>query len=405
MVRSKLKSRLLRGFFWRWLFFISLFLLNIGFSRYFGAAESGNIYFITNTLNLYLLVITLNLEQGIGFYAAFKPKSIHTLLVTGFISCIFSILVLLLLQNLPLTGHYFIGKGWPWYYPVIFIAGNCIANFVCPLFYAKGNYILPNALMSFFLLFLSALFIAAEYSNFISSRSLLELYFWLPLVQSFILLSIFLLKERNSLKETAFSLQSLKLVLKYSIMSLANSVLFFLLLRVDYWLVEHYTTQSELGNYIQVSKFGQLLFIAPTVFSTIILPRVADGSIKNFNKTAVSACAFLLVALSFVFIVLFFAGPSLFVKIMGADYTSMYTPALIKIPAILLLSFQSVLGIWFAGKNKLRYNLYCSFVGLIAMIIANMMLIPLLGINGASLASLVAYALSFITAIYFYRKL
>jgi O-antigen/teichoic acid export membrane protein len=195
-----------------------------------------------------------------------------------------------------------------------------------------------------------------------------------------------------------------KSVFRYSIIAFGNSLLLFLLLRIDYWFAEYYCSPVELGNYIQASKFGQLLLIAPTVFSSILLPRVADGTIKNFGRVLSFPFVFLTIVFSSGFVFLLICGSSVFEILMGHDYNSMYWPALIKIPAILFLSLQNILGIWFAGKNKIKYNFYSSLAGVVAMTIADLIFIPSNGIDGAALASMLAYLVAFITSIYFYNK-
>lgn len=399
-----IKKSLLQGFIWRWLFFLSLFLLNVGFSRYFGASESGKVYFITNTLNFYLLVSTVNIELGIAFYAANKRKSVFTLLVTGFSVCVTSALILFLLQNITPVSRYFSAPEWPWYFPLIFVGGNCLSNFISPLFYARGNYGLPNGIMAFFMLLLTALFFAVETTHFIDGNTMMKLYFWLPLIQSVLLFIVFLFYERDVLKEGKFNTVYVKSVFRYSFVAFGNSLLLFLLLRIDYWFAEHYCSPAELGNYIQASKFGQLLLIAPSVFSSVLLPRVADGTIKNYGRVLSFPFVFLTAGFLLCFLVLLVCGSSVFEVLMGHDYNSMYWPALIKIPAILFLSLQNVLGIWFAGKNKMRYNFYSSLAGVIAMIIADLVLIPAKGISGAAFASMLAYMIAFIASIYFYNR-
>lgn len=398
------KKSLLKGFIWRWIFFLALFLLNVGFSRFFGAAESGKVYFITNTLNFYLLISTVNIELGIAFYSASKRKSVFTLLITGLGFCVASAFLLLLLQSFSPLAHYFSAPEWPRYFPLVFMAGNCLSNFIAPLFYAKGNYALPNGILAFFMLLLSALFFAVERTHSIEAGTMMKLYFWLPSVQAIVLLFVFFVYERDILTEGKFNFVYVKSVVRYAVIAFGNSLLFFLLLRIDYWFAEHFCSPAALGNYIQASKFAQLLLIAPTIFSSVLLPRVADGSIKNYGRVLSFPFVFLVVIFSSCFVFLLLCGSSVFELLMGHDYNSMYWPAMVKIPAILFLSLQNVLGIWFAGKNKMKYNFYSSLAGVITMIVADLILIPLKGINGAALASMLAYMVVFMASVYFYNK-
>ncbi|MEJ7768392.1 MAG: hypothetical protein WKF89_11320, partial [Chitinophagaceae bacterium] len=66
---------LYQSFLWRGLYFASTFLLNILFARFYQASISGSIFFLTNFYALILLVGSLSLESGFGFYVARKEIS------------------------------------------------------------------------------------------------------------------------------------------------------------------------------------------------------------------------------------------------------------------------------------------------------------------------------------------
>ncbi|MEJ7681191.1 MAG: oligosaccharide flippase family protein [Segetibacter sp.] len=70
---------------------------------------------------------------------------------------------------------------------------------------------------------------------------------------------------------------NIRLLIRYALVALAANVIFFLVYRVDYWFVKKYCTLQELGNYIQVSKLGQMLLIIPTIISSVVLPQTAGG--------------------------------------------------------------------------------------------------------------------------------
>ena len=106
-------------------FSLSLFILNIAFAKYFGAVESGQAYFITTALSLYIIFSSINIETGIGFYAAAKKVNLTTSLFAGLLVTGISVIILLMLQCFPVTRDYFSDKSWDWYYSVFLLQEIC----------------------------------------------------------------------------------------------------------------------------------------------------------------------------------------------------------------------------------------------------------------------------------------
>lgn len=401
-----IKKKLLWGFVWRMFFSLSLFILNIAIAKYFGAVESGQIYFITTALSLYIIFSSINIETGIGFYAAAKKVNLTTSIFAGLLFTVIPVVVLLMLQYFPVTSHYFSDKGWPWYYSVFYVAGNILVSVFCALFFAYNNYVWPNVVLACCMLILAAFFLINNQYRFYTREESLFVYFSFFMVQALILVPGFFSKQRKAIKLSRLMINKrhLKSIIQYALIALISNVVFFLLYRMDYWLVEYYTSAAELGNYIQASRFGQALLIAPSIFSAIVIPRIADKSIIRFDKPA----AFAFVILAFIFlsflIFLLFAGPPFFKLLLGEDYTAMYWPSVIKIPAILCLSFSFILGTWFAGINKIIYNIYSTVAGVIVIIVSDFLLIPAYGIIGAAVASLLAYLAVLITSVCLYNS-
>ena len=74
----------------------------------------------------------------------------------------------------------------------------------------------------------------------------------------------------------------------------------------------------------------------------------------------------------------------------------MYAPFLAMIPGILAISLQSLIAAWFAGTNQVKYNIYGALIALATIILLDIILIPVYGINGAAIASSIAYIAYFL---------
>ena len=85
------------------------------------------------------------------------------------------------------------------------------------------------------------------------------------------------------------------------------------------------------------------------------------------------------------------AGKWMFTFLFGASFSLMYMCFVFSIPAILSITIVRILASYFAGTNRIKYNFTGSLIALIVIIFLNLLLIPLMGINGAALADSAGY--------------
>ncbi len=399
-------KRFLKGFLWRALYTVSQLCLNIVFTRLLGVEESGSFFFVTNALAFYLLLSSLNIEAGIGFCAARKQITTLNLVRVGFALTFLSCFLLLFFQQQHLLNKYLTSAQWGAFFSFLFVAGNLISAIFCALFYADNEYATPNILMVFCTVVLTVFFLTDIHYRLIDKKNIICIYLIFLLAQSVILAFVFFAKRYKEIlsPQRLITKKEFKSLLRFSLIALFNNVVFFLLYRADYWLVEHYSSAGELANYIQASKFGQFLLIMPNIFSAIVLPRIADGTVKKFARPAGFAFVFMTSFFLMILLALLLIGPKFFISLLGTGFGPAFWPAVIKIPAILFLSCSFVIGTWFSGTDKVIYNTVCSLAGLIILIAADCILVPVYGIVGASIGSLMAYMTVLLAAAFLYQK-
>jgi len=264
----KFKQVIFSGIFWRGLYYATVLLLNIVVSRHFHAKGTGWIYYITNYFSLIILLASLSLESGMTYYGARNDVSKHklasfSLLWSVAVTAIIGI-VLLLFYHHP-EGGYSVNQFI--LFAVTYTCGVMLTSFFSGLFYAQQNYIVPNCLLAFTNIVLALIILipsraAAEHSG----HFLLRLYFLNFLLQGVLLAMAYLVKNRIFYRWSLPGISELKLLFRYSLLALFNNLLFFLLYRIDYWFVKNTCRnciEGDLGNYIQVSKIGQLFFLLP----------------------------------------------------------------------------------------------------------------------------------------------
>ncbi len=405
----KFRQVIFSGIFWRGLYFATVLLLNIVVSRYFHAKGSGWIYYITNYFSLIILLASLSLESGMTYYSA--KKDINENKLASF-SILWSIVVTAITGGLLLLFYHNAEEGYSArqfvFFAVTYICGVMLTSFFCALFYAKQNYVLPNSLLAFTNILLAIIiFIASLFANSISADVLVKLYFLTFLLQGVMLTMAYLFKNKIPGNWRLPHIYELKLLFRYSLFALLNNLLFFLLYRIDYWFVKNMCDscmEGDLGNYIQVSKTGQLFLLLPVIIASAIFPLTASGLKTEVNNGLPMLARALLVFYVALLGILVLTGKWLFPWVYGETFNQMYIPFVLLVPGILALSPIALITAYNSGKNKLATNAKGTIIGLIIIIMGDWVFIPRYGIAAAALVSSAGYIGYLIFLLYVYKK-
>ncbi len=401
----------MQSLLWRGVYFVTVLVLNIVLARYLLADGAGWINYLTNFFAFIILIASLNMESAVTYFSSkeeiSKPKLTT---VSLFITLMAGVGVLI-------TLYYYFGeiKHTPYaekrlylLYAVTYICGLLLTNFFTVMFYAQRNFFLPNLIMS---LINVALIIYIANSGVGGKRfsMVLNVYFIVLLVQGIILWIAYSAKNNILLLFAWLTNEEWRKMLKYALLSLTANVVFFLVYRIDYWFVRHNLTVScteqDLGNYIQVSKLGQMLLIIPQILASAVFPQTASG----FDRAEVNKSVMIISRLLTQFFLVLIAGVAVlgqwfFPFVFGETFNNMYVPMLLLLPGILSLSVLALLSAYFSGKGNIRINIKGAFAALIFVVVANFFLVPLYGIYAAAIVSSVAYTINLLYSLQQFRK-
>ncbi len=400
------KSLLAQSLLWRGLYFISILLVNIFLSRSLQADWTGWVYYISNIFSLIVLVFSFNLDAGIVYFSSSKKIDTGKLLWLGLSWCTLITLVAgiffkYFIDLLP--AHEMLTQTTLLIFSVLYISGVLFTNILTALFYSQRNFKLPNILLlSVNFSFLTYLFFHQHVSGY-DLLHVLQFYFLCFLLQGFILVIIFFFQNKNVLKFSFPSLAENKKIYTYSIIALLGNIVFFLVYRIDYWFVKYYCSASQMGNYVQVNKMGQMLLIVPQIIASAVFPQTSSGYDLASTRENVLIISRLLSALYVVLIIVSaIVGKWIFPFVFGPTFNYMYLPFVILLPGIWALSVLALLAAYFAGKGNVKINVYGGLVSVVVMIIGNFIFLPRGGgIAAAAAISTVAY---FLYMLYLVRK-
>jgi O-antigen/teichoic acid export membrane protein len=385
------KKLLYQSVFWRGINLLSFFVLNAGMARTFGAAASGQLFFVLNFYALVLLVAGFSAESGLGFFAAKKelPPAGAAMVAVGWTALVSCLLWVLL----PLLSGQSVRLPLPQYglWVLLYLSGYLLLVFFTALFNALQHFILPNLVAVLSNIVLIAL-LPWQSPGPAPVDPFMRWYLLAFFAQGLILaLAFIVLYAKNGpLQWPKAAL--LRQLVRYALQAFAANLIFFMVYRVDYWLVNYFCTDKALlGNYIQVSKVAQVFFIVPGIVATTVFSVTAAGEKAAMGQTVQRLSRLICTGAALICVILGAVGYWLFPWIFGAGFQNMYLPFLLLVPGILAIATLYPYTAYYAGKNKVRHNIIGSLLALVAIVAADCLLIPLWNISGAALASSLGY--------------
>jgi len=236
---------------------------------------------------------------------------------------------------------------------------------------------------------------------------------WAYVIASLIIQIIFLFNVFSFLKNYKLNFafvksRLVKRIFKFSLMAFIGSVAGTIISYTDTLVLTFFRTTSEVGIYQVALPTSQLLWVFATSLSAILFPILSEMWAKNEKEKLLKGVS-ILIKLSFVFmiplILIILSFPKLIINILfGSSYLGASTPLqILSVGAVfytLMLIYSTTL--YAIGKPEINTKIVI-LVGLLNLIM-NILLVPILGVIGASLTSLLSFIMGFLFSVYFSKK-
>lgn len=389
---------------WRSLVLVSQFVLNILVARYYEPEESGRLFYLLNNYALLITVLSFSVETGIGYYCAtgkITPGKLIGLSLLWTLSAAVLTLVVVyffIVNTGPLTAISVI-------IPLVFVTGNMLITFFLALFFARKNFGLPNLILIAGNIFAIVAVAAADNNwwSWLTQEIILYIYVSIYLVQGVLLAILF--SQKNLFSRISLpDIPEIKMLIRFSLLAFISNIITFLVFRSDYWFIQYFRGDGqELGNYIQVNKIAQLFFAIPSFLASAIFP-LTSGGLPRIREDIIvlTRIIFFVSSMGCLFIIL--SGKWLFPFVFGGLFNQMYLPFILLIPGIISICIAYPLTSYFAGKNKVKVNIYASMLALFVIIPGALIFVPAYGIKGAAVISCIGYMVLFIAVFYNFNR-
>jgi O-antigen/teichoic acid export membrane protein len=221
---------------------------------------------------------------------------------------------------------------------------------------------------------------------------------------SVIIIGFYLLIKNDYLTGLVFDKVIFKQTIKFGYKQHLGTLFQLLNYRVDMLIIAALLTNADLGLYSISVLIAEVVWYLPSSVGQVLYAKIAADTAESANTFTPLICRsiilIVLIACIFLYIISDFIIPWLFT----ASFLPSVMPLKLLLPGIVFLSISKVLGSDLIGRGFPQYSTIAAGISFIATVVFDLLLIPTLGINGASLASTIAYLINALVMLYLFQK-
>lgn len=377
-------------------------------ARVLGPSGKGSLDLISATAGIFGMALGLSIPSGIIYVTARGELSVNKLLKQLFLIVFLQVLaaaILLLYINNTKLSKAFIPAGVgriAVFFIVVILMLNAIIAYLRSFLIGKQQIVRINGIdiankIAYLIFLLAVLFL-----SFFGLRTAnLLLIIWGNIGLSLFFIIIYLHHIKPLLTQRSDEGSGLKAIIKFSVPCYFGNLTQYLNYRLDVFIVSYFIGTVGLGLYSLAVSIGQMIWLISTAFATALLPMIASSPdnkpTRNVERTAqISRLTLLASCISAIGLACL---SPLIPWVYGESFRQSILPLLWILPGIVLFTTVNILASYFAGIGKPKINLYVAMVSVIFTILLDLLLIPWLGIIGASITSTISYSLSAILSL------
>ena len=220
----------------------------------------------------------------------------------------------------------------------------------------------------------------------------------------------FLYSSNNNLnifKLLVFDLSFAKKMLMDSWPLMISSGAIVLYMRLDQIMIKEMLSLEDLGNYAVSVRISESWYFIPMIISGVLYPSIIKAKevdlelyhlrLKQLFFTTIW------IAIIFAFFLLYFSG-DIITMLFGNKYSTENNVLSILAFAGIFVAMGYVNGKWMIAENYTKIELVRNVFGLVVNVILNIILIPIYGIDGAAISTLISIFFASNAVLFFYKK-
>lgn len=213
-----------------------------------------------------------------------------------------------------------------------------------------------------------------------------------------------------------FSVGTAKAMLRNSWPLILSGITVMLYMRIDQIMIKEMLGEREVGLYSAAVRLSEAWYFVPAIITTSLFPAIVSAkktSEKLYHARLQRLYTTLIWTAIAVAVPMTFLSDWLITLLYGEAYKGAGQVLMIHIWAGVFVSIGVASGSWFISENLQRHAFYRTSLGAIINVILNLILIPIFGLIGAAIATVIAQSMAALffdvftkkTRIVFYMKL
>jgi O-antigen/teichoic acid export membrane protein len=174
--------------------------------------------------------------------------------------------------------------------------------------------------------------------------------------------------------------------------------------RLDQFFVAAFVSTGGVGQYTVAVGLAESVWWLSSSVAMVMLPRLTGMSEERAREVTPLVSRNTLLVSAVAAIGLAIVSPVIIRVLFGEEFDDAYVPLLLLLPGIVAASATRVLGGYLFSQGKVIYTTYATFVALFVTILLDLALIPWLGVEGAAIASSVAYVAALGATLFWYMR-
>jgi len=221
-----------------------------------------------------------------------------------------------------------------------------------------------------------------------------------PFIMSFYWLFPFFKGKKGNAKPNTIMIESFKYGIQIQLTNFSQMINY----RFSFFLIEKLKGKSELGVFSVALSLAEAIWIVCKSISTFQYSKLVNSNDKNEQKriTLISLHLSFFATLPLIFILLLLPN-SFYSLVFGKEFHSLKIILYALSFGVLELSYFTIINHYFTGLGKNKINIIGSIIGNIATIIGCYILIPILGLLGAGIATTITYLIMMIYLLYKFK--
>jgi O-antigen/teichoic acid export membrane protein len=174
--------------------------------------------------------------------------------------------------------------------------------------------------------------------------------------------------------------------------------------RLDQFLVAAFVTRAAVGQYTVAVGLAESVWWISTAVALVLMPRLTEMEKEEAEELTPVACRNTLLLSTVAAVALSAVSPLVINVLFGSEFDDAVRPLVLLMPGIVAGSATRVLGSYLFSQGKITYNAYATLIALGVTVVLDVALIPWLEVDGAAIASSIAYVCALAATLFWYHR-